>query len=79
MRKIKKILQLIREERSVNGDRFFSCGTHCTHLPIEPLGGGCGEEELATVRVRAGVGHADETRSVVLVFEIFVLEGWAVD
>lgn len=48
-------------------------------LPVQPWGRGGAQEELRAVRVGAGVGHAEDARSVVLQLEVLVVKGVAVD
>ena len=48
-------------------------------LAIEPGGDDGGDEELRTVGVAAGVGHAEQAFLGVLQFEVLVLEAVAVD
>ena len=48
-------------------------------LTVQPAGGGGAQEELGTVRARAGVGHGEDTRTGVLEGEVFILKLVTVD
>jgi hypothetical protein len=48
-------------------------------LTVQPAGGGGAQEELRTVRTRAGVGHGEDTRTGVLEGEVFILKLVTVD